>query len=416
MNKNYAPKLYKSWANLSTKEWEDIRRNSLGGSDMAVILGMSPYNTTKLDIYNQKIGKKPVNGPTISQNVIFSSGHFLENMVADIFSYRTGYETYEIKAMFEHPLHPYLRGNIDRFYRRRGTKEPLGFLECKTSSVFKTSEWADDKIPTHYMIQIATYMSILNMDHCKISCLFIPESLRWVAGILYQMKAVFGELSKNCISDIRDQLSSVNSPEIAPYVPMVLHAIDGEMFIPQNLIEDCSDAIYQNHITRDFERSETLENAILEAAEHFWKDHVEKRIPPSLDGEKGAAALATIGKYTQQISVEKPIALPNGDYLAEVAEEIAELKEKKSTISSRIKNIDSKIEKLSIPFIEALNGADTGYFTTSEGSKTQVSFKSGSVRKSISTANLEKLKNNYPDAYDEYVVEKATKPSLKIGG
>ena len=53
---NYTPSFYKSTANMTTAEWEDERRNSLGGSDMAVLLGVSPYETTKLDIYNHKLG------------------------------------------------------------------------------------------------------------------------------------------------------------------------------------------------------------------------------------------------------------------------------------------------------------------------------------------------------------------------
>ena len=113
IDKNYAPK-------LTEEEWENERRKALGGSDMSVVLGMSPFEGTRLSVYNEKIGKKAVEPMSDKTRVIFDSGHFLENMVADLFSYRTGYEAYEVKAMFEHPRYPYLRGNIDRFYRRRG--------------------------------------------------------------------------------------------------------------------------------------------------------------------------------------------------------------------------------------------------------------------------------------------------------
>lgn len=412
IDKNYSPKLYKSTKNMTTAEWEDARRDSLGGSDMAVILGLSPYETTKRDIYYQKIGKKPVVQPNPTTQIIFNSGHFLENMVSNLFSYRTGYEAYEIKAMFEHPRHPYLRGNIDRFFRRHGEKEPIGFLECKTSSEFKKSEWKDETIPTQYMVQIATYMSILNMDRCQIACLFIPETLRWVAGILYQMKNVFSTFPKAVISDIMDQLLGSHDSTIEPYVPMVIAAIGGEMLIPDNLLRECSDAINSNLVINSFERDEALEEWILREAENFWKNNVEKRIEPSLNTEKGANALATLNKYVPSLSVKVPLAMADGEKLAEAALKIEELKSKKSALASRSKSLDSQIEKLSVPFIEALNGANLGEFEN-DGKKTLVSYKSG-IRKSVSKANIEKLKNTHPDVYDEVVTETVTKPSLKI--
>lgn len=96
---------------------------------MAVVLGLSPFEGTRFSVYNEKTGKKPVEPMEDKTRVIFDSGHFLENMVANLFDYRSGYETYEVKAMFEHPRHPYLRGNIDRFYRRHGEKAPLADLD-----------------------------------------------------------------------------------------------------------------------------------------------------------------------------------------------------------------------------------------------------------------------------------------------
>ena len=37
IDKNYIPKLYKSTANMTVKEWENERRNSIGGSDLSLI-------------------------------------------------------------------------------------------------------------------------------------------------------------------------------------------------------------------------------------------------------------------------------------------------------------------------------------------------------------------------------------------
>ena len=384
IDKNYSQKLYCSTAKMTEEEWENERRKALGGSDMAVVLGMSPFEGTRLSVYNEKTGKKPVEPMEDKTRVIFDSGHFLENMVANLFDYRSGYETYEVKAMFEHLHHPYLRGNIDRFYRRHGEKAPLGFLECKTTSEFN-SGWGNDNIPMHYKIQLSTYLSILNMDMCQIACLKLPESLRWVAGVLYQMKRVFGKLPANVLGDIRDQLNAVASSEIKPYVPMVLSAMGGAFLIPERLRAECSDAISTAFFMRSYERDEILEEYILEEAEKFWHNHVEKHISPSLENETGANAMSTLRKYTPRFHASTPVMMPHEAQLADCYRQMTELNERKSALSKRTKEITEQIQKLSVPFVTALNGADRGTFSY-DGNSYEVVY-SGGERVSIPKKN-----------------------------
>lgn len=54
IDKNYIPKLYKSTANMTVKEWENERRNSIGGSDMAVLLGLNHFGRTKRELFYDK--------------------------------------------------------------------------------------------------------------------------------------------------------------------------------------------------------------------------------------------------------------------------------------------------------------------------------------------------------------------------
>ena len=392
IDKNYAPKLYCSTANMTEEEWENERRKALGGSDMAVVLGMSPFEGTRLSVYNEKIGKKAVEPMSDKTRVIFDSGHFLENMVADLFSYRTGYEAYEVKAMFEHPRYPYLRGNIDRFYRRRGEQAPMGFLECKTTSEFNGG-WEDNNIPIHYKIQLSAYMSVLNMDVCQIACLKLSESLRWVAGILYQMKRVFGKLPANVLGDVRDQLNAVSDSAAKPFVPMVLSALSGEFLVPERLRAECSDAVGSNLFMRTYERDEVLEEYILEEA-------------------KGANALATLNRFTQGFHAATPVMMPHEELLADCYRQMMELSERKSALSKRSKELDAQIKKLSVPFVEALNGADRGQFFY-DGSSYEVAYASGE-RIGIPKKKYAVLQNAFPDAYDAVVEKSVTSPTLKV--
>lgn len=412
LNKNYQPKLSKSTKNMSVSEWEQERKNSLGGSDMAILLGLNHFGKTKRDLYYDKKNINSTNEQKDKyQDIIFNSGHFLEETVANLFSYRTGLESYEIKAMFEHPLHPHIRGNIDRFYRYRGTNTPLGFLECKTTSEYN-KRWSNDRIPTDYIVQIITYLSILNMNHCKIACLFIPELVRVISGILFQMKNCFETLPKQVVSDLKDQLMSINDEEIKLYVPMLIKAIGGEFCIPKHLMESCSETIGDKFQLRDFERDEQLEEQILCAADDFWFNYVQKGVEPSLEGENGEAAISTLEKYTVAKTSVKPKVLP--DTLTANLKQIQLLKEQKTDLRKSVDNLDKEITKLSVPIIEALDGFDKGVISDGNADKHLVTYTQGTPSVSVPKAKLELLKNSFPQAYAECTTTTQRKPTLKV--
>ena len=42
-------------------------------------------------------------------------GHRLEDLVAEIFSRKTGLKVYPVRKMFRHPLHPFMLADVDFF-------------------------------------------------------------------------------------------------------------------------------------------------------------------------------------------------------------------------------------------------------------------------------------------------------------
>ena len=77
IDKNYIPKLYKSTANMTVKEWENERRNSIGGSDMAVLLGLNHFGRTKESCFMIK--------PVLSQLCRMKMGTKVSFSTQDIF-------------------------------------------------------------------------------------------------------------------------------------------------------------------------------------------------------------------------------------------------------------------------------------------------------------------------------------------
>ena len=102
---SYKPQVLVDTADLPEKDWLEYRRRGIGGSDAASILGVSPFKTAR-DLYYDKL--KIVTYEDPEENWVQKKmGHLLEDLVAEIFHVRTGYEIYQVKKMFYHPKYPF---------------------------------------------------------------------------------------------------------------------------------------------------------------------------------------------------------------------------------------------------------------------------------------------------------------------
>lgn len=107
----YEPLVLVDTADLPEEEWLEYRRRGIGGSDAAAILGVSPFATAR-DLYYDKL--KVVSYEDGESNWVQKKvGHLLEDLVAEIFHVKTGFEIYQVKKMFYHPVYTYMLADID---------------------------------------------------------------------------------------------------------------------------------------------------------------------------------------------------------------------------------------------------------------------------------------------------------------
>ena len=124
-------------ADLPREDWLNYRRRGIGGSDVAAILGISPFRTAR-DIYYDKIGVAAVE-PDESNWVQLEVGHLLEDLVAKIFQKKTGYRVFQIKKMFHHSQYPFMLADVDYFAELPdGT---IALLEIKTTNYNAKDNW-----------------------------------------------------------------------------------------------------------------------------------------------------------------------------------------------------------------------------------------------------------------------------------
>lgn len=160
----------KSTLEMTHDEWLLDRRKGIGGSDVATILGLNKWKSP-YQLWLEKTGQIDLEH-TESEPAYW--GNVLEEVVAKEFQERTGKKVRRRNQVFEHPLHPFLRANIDR-----DVVGENALLECKTANAFLGKEWEGDEVPLSYLCQVQHYMNVLNKEYCYIAVLVGGQKFIW---------------------------------------------------------------------------------------------------------------------------------------------------------------------------------------------------------------------------------------------
>lgn len=158
---------------MSRSEWLRWRRRGLGGSDMAAIMGLSPF-ASPLEVFRAKI--REASADDASEAMYW--GTQLEDVVAREFARRTGFKVHRRQALLQHPTVPYLIGNVDRIV----TSHPGGpaVLEAKTTSAFRQESWAEGAAPLAYQVQVQHYLDLTGYAQGYLAVLIGGQDFRIV--------------------------------------------------------------------------------------------------------------------------------------------------------------------------------------------------------------------------------------------
>jgi putative phage-type endonuclease len=137
-----------------SKAWVEERRKGIGGSDMPVILGVSPFKT-KRELWLEKTGRMPDPEPTPAME----RGRHLEDMIAHIYAQKTGRRVVRRRKAIVHPHFEFLRANIDRQIQSTNGKGP-GVLEIKAPGLHVFSKCKREGLPAYYFVQLQHYLTV----------------------------------------------------------------------------------------------------------------------------------------------------------------------------------------------------------------------------------------------------------------
>lgn len=134
--------------------WLEERRTGLGGSDSPVVLGVSPFKS-RTELWEEKLGRTADPDPTPAME----RGTYLEDVIANIYSHRTGRQMIKRHGILRHPEFNFMLANIDRQLHSENGKGP-GVLEIKAPGLQVFTRCKRDGLPDYYIIQIQHYLGV----------------------------------------------------------------------------------------------------------------------------------------------------------------------------------------------------------------------------------------------------------------
>ena len=160
---------YISTKNMSRKEWLEKRKEGIGGSDAAVILGLSDFKSA-FELWAEKSGYQLPEKESEALRI----GTDLEEYVAKRFEEASGKKVRREDKMFFNIKYPYSFADIDR----KVVGENAG-VECKTTSAYNKGGFEDGEIPAYYYVQCQHYMAVKEFDRMYLAVLVLGVGFYW---------------------------------------------------------------------------------------------------------------------------------------------------------------------------------------------------------------------------------------------
>lgn len=149
-------------------EWLSARKAGIGASDVAAILGVSPWKGS-LQLYHEKKGTVDMgSGETFARKL----GLKLEDPIAELYAEKTG-RTVERPpagtfAIDVHPTRPYMMATLDGVQVATNPRiddfadKGRGVLEIKTAVIGKAASWTNEA-PIEYQVQVQHQLACTGM-------------------------------------------------------------------------------------------------------------------------------------------------------------------------------------------------------------------------------------------------------------
>ena len=242
----------------SEAEWLEARRQGVTASEIAVLMGLSPYSSPYA-LYHQKTGILPAG----DDSDVMEKGRVLEPVIAEKFAALHPELSVEGdgRSLFAHPDRPWQMATPDRLARPRGNRPmdyrccdwhkpgkalagamapccdpgdcgpccedcstcptnnrlwPTRILECKVDG--GSDEWGEpgtDEIPVHYRAQVLWQCRVMGVRRWHAACFNADRwKARWYEGVIDEAAEHDLRLMEDEARDFLDRIDRQDPPDV----------------------------------------------------------------------------------------------------------------------------------------------------------------------------------------------------------
>ena len=184
---------YESVLFMQDDKWREGRKHSIGASDAAAVMGISPWKT-EAQLWDEKANGKMLD----FHNADTMRGHRSENHILELYGIETGRKIFSgerIMLMSNH--NPFMSCTLDGV-DFTDDNNPI-IIEVK-SVKFSHGEWSDDKIPDYYFTQLLHQLAVTGWNEAVLLVRFARnEGWESASERMYHVKR----------EDVQDQIDKL---------------------------------------------------------------------------------------------------------------------------------------------------------------------------------------------------------------
>jgi putative phage-type endonuclease len=161
---------------LATREdWLAARQEAIGASEVAAVLGVSPF-MTPLELFSLKVG---VLDPA-DETELMRLGRRLEPVVATLYEEETGRQLWDPGpyTLLRNPAILRLVATLDREIVATPDARPPGVLEIKTTGYRYLDAWAEEP-PLHVQVQAQAQLAVTGHTWASVAALIGGQRFLW---------------------------------------------------------------------------------------------------------------------------------------------------------------------------------------------------------------------------------------------
>ena len=184
---------YESVLFMQDDKWREGRKHSIGASDAAAVMGISPWKT-EAQLWDEKANGKALD----FHNADTMRGHRSENHILELYGIETGRKIFSgERIMLMSNRNSFMSCTLDGI-DFTDENNPI-IIEVK-SVKFSHGEWSDDRIPDYYFTQLLHQLAVTGWDEAILLVRFTRnEGWESASERLYHVKR----------EDVQDQIDKL---------------------------------------------------------------------------------------------------------------------------------------------------------------------------------------------------------------